>query len=230
MPGPPQRGPVHDDERQGGLPDESPGGIVDAALGAGAAVAGLVGTLAVPVLTAAGAVIALGARMARTGSGARVLAELADRGEQVRAGLEHAVRANVRRLVLAVVDVVDLTELVRRNVDLDALARGIDVDAVVARADIDAVVSRADLDAVVARVDPGWLSWPAWTSTRSSAVSTSTRSWRRSTWTSSRPWSTRSQSWPNACEPFLHSAGGGSQRRRKRERIGRSALPPFFVD
>jgi hypothetical protein len=144
---------VRDDERRGGLPDESLGGIGDAALGAGAAVAGLVGTLAMPVLTVAGAVISRGARAARGASGERVMAELADRGGQVRAGLEHAVRANVRRLVLAVVDVVDLTDLVRRNVDLDALARGIDVDAVVARADIDAVVGRADLDAVVARVD-----------------------------------------------------------------------------
>ena len=135
------------------MPDESLGGIGDAALGAGAAVAGLVGTLAMPVLTVAGAVISLGARAARGTSGERVMAELADRGAQVRAGLEHAVRANVRRLVLAVVDVVDLTELVRRNVDLDALAAGIDVDAVVARADIDAVVARADIDAVVGRAD-----------------------------------------------------------------------------
>ena len=144
---------MRDDEQRSGLPDESLGGIGDAALGAGAAVAGLVGTLAMPVLTAAGAVISLGARAARSASGERVMAELADRGGRVRAGLEHAVRANLRRLVLAVVDVVDLTELVRRNVDLDALARAIDVNAVVARADIDAVVGRTNLDAAVARVD-----------------------------------------------------------------------------
>jgi hypothetical protein len=144
---------VRDDERRGDRPDESPGGIGDTALGAGAAVADLVGTLARPVLAAAGTVFALGVRMSCVGSGERVMAGLADRGGQVRARLAHAVRADVRRLLLAVVEVVDLTELVRRHVDLDSLARGIDVDAVIARDDIDAVVSRADLDAVVARVD-----------------------------------------------------------------------------
>jgi hypothetical protein len=112
-----------------------------------------VGTLAGPVIATAGTVLTLGLRMSRVGAGDRVMAGLADRGGQVRAELADAMRATVRRLVLAVVDVVDLTELVRRNVDLDALARGIDVDAIVARADLDAAVSRADLDAVVARVD-----------------------------------------------------------------------------
>ncbi|GAA5110180.1 hypothetical protein GCM10023320_01680 [Pseudonocardia adelaidensis] len=140
---------MRDDEQRA----DGPGGTGDAALGAGAAVADLVGTLAGPVLATAGAVFALGMRLSRVGPGERVMASLADRGERVRAGLEHAVRANVRRIVWAVVEVVDLTELVRRNVDLDALARGIDVDAIVARADVDAVVGRADLDAVVARVD-----------------------------------------------------------------------------
>jgi hypothetical protein len=144
---------VRDDERRGGRPGEPPGGIGDTALGAGAAVVDLVGALAAPVLAAAGTVFALGLRVSRLGSGERVLAGLADRGGEVRAGLERAVRASVRRLVLAVVEVVDLTELVRGHVDLDALALGIDVDAVVARADIDAVANRADLDAVVARVD-----------------------------------------------------------------------------
>jgi len=150
---PPELGNVRDDERRGDRPDESSGGIGDTALGVGAAVADLVGTLAGPVLAAAGMVFTFGVRMSRVGAGERVMAGLTDRGGQVRAALEQAVRENVRRLLLAVVDVVDLTELVRRNVDLDALARGIDVDAIVARADIDAAVGRADLDAVVARVD-----------------------------------------------------------------------------
>lgn len=57
------------DGRRGGRPDESLGGIGDTALGAGAAVADLVGTLAGPVLAAVGAVFVLGARMARIGSG-----------------------------------------------------------------------------------------------------------------------------------------------------------------
>ncbi|QYN38842.1 hypothetical protein K1T35_17520 [Pseudonocardia sp. DSM 110487] len=144
---------MRDDERRGDRPDESSGGRGDTALGVGAALADLVGTLAGPVLAAAGTVVTLGMRMSRLGAGEQVMAGLADRGGQVRAELARAMRENVRRLVLAVVDVVDLTELVRRNVDLDALARGIDVDAIVARADLDAAVSRADLDAVVARVN-----------------------------------------------------------------------------
>lgn len=65
-------------------------------------------------------------------------------------------------IVRAVVEEMDLTELVRDRVDLDAVAAGIDidlildrvdVDGVVARADLQRVVDRLDLDAIVARVD-----------------------------------------------------------------------------
>ena len=56
-------------------------------------------------------------------------------------------------MVEASLTAIDVTELVRTHVDLDALAADIDVDAVIARADVDAVVARTDLDAVVARVD-----------------------------------------------------------------------------
>ena len=48
---------------------------------------------------------------------------------------------------------IDLTEAVRRYVDLDGLVAGVDVDAVAARLDIDAVAKRLDLDAVVNRLD-----------------------------------------------------------------------------
>ncbi|MET0911980.1 MAG: hypothetical protein ABWZ68_01655 [Acidimicrobiales bacterium] len=47
---------------------------------------------------------------------------------------------------------IDLDEIVRR-IDIDAIAERIDLDAIVTRIDLDAIVARVDLDAVVARVD-----------------------------------------------------------------------------
>jgi hypothetical protein len=86
-----------------------------------------------------------------------LLAELAFRGDRAKERLEQkaadALRALLRRAVDASLTAIDLTELVRAHVDLDAVAAGIDVDAVIARADIDAVVARTDLDAIVRRVD-----------------------------------------------------------------------------
>jgi hypothetical protein len=86
-----------------------------------------------------------------------VLATLTERGRAGRAGIEQLagtlLRFAVRHVVAAVVETVDLTELVRRHVDLDAVAAGIDLDAAVARVDIDAAAARLDLDAAVARVD-----------------------------------------------------------------------------
>jgi hypothetical protein len=87
----------------------------------------------------------------------RVAAALADRGGHARAELERVggevFRAAVRQVIVAVLAAVDLTDLVRRHVDLDALVRGVDVEAVVSRVDLDAAVSRVDLDAIAARVD-----------------------------------------------------------------------------
>jgi len=59
----------------------------------------------------------------------------------------------VPQLVDAALRLVDLTDVVRRNVDLDAIVDDVDVDAVVARVDLDAVVDRIDVDAIVSRVD-----------------------------------------------------------------------------
>jgi hypothetical protein len=87
----------------------------------------------------------------------RVAVGLADRGGQARVELERAgvevFRTAVRRVIAAVLAAVDLTDLVRRHVDLDALVRGVDVEAVVSRVDLDAAVSRVDLEAIAARVD-----------------------------------------------------------------------------
>ncbi len=48
---------------------------------------------------------------------------------------------------------VDLTELVLRHVDLDAVVAAVDLDAAAARLDVDAVVAAVDLDAAAARLD-----------------------------------------------------------------------------
>ncbi|WP_217991539.1 hypothetical protein [Blastococcus aggregatus] len=68
--------------------------------------------------------------------------------------LETALRALVPRVVDALVASVDLTDLVRRHVDLDALAGHLDVEALVRRVDLDALAAELDVAAVVARVDP----------------------------------------------------------------------------
>jgi hypothetical protein len=83
------------------------------------------------------------------------------------------VRALIAGLTAAVLDAIDLDEVVARvdldrilarvdlneiaaRIDLDAIASRIDVDAIAARIDLDAIVGRVDLDAIVARVDlPG---------------------------------------------------------------------------
>jgi hypothetical protein len=144
------------DERSGPSA-EYLGSVGSVALGTVAVGVRVVGTVARPALGAAAAVFRLGARVARGGPGERVVVDLVARGDEVRARLEQAFVDGLRRFlpsaVEAVLAMIDLTGIVRRNVDLDVIARDIDVDAVVARADIDAVVARADLDAVLARVD-----------------------------------------------------------------------------
>jgi hypothetical protein len=86
-----------------------------------------------------------------------LLAALTARGRSGQAELERLVggmlRLVVRHVVAAVLATTDLTELVRRHVDLDAVAAGLDVDAVAARVDVDAAVGRVDVDAAVGRVD-----------------------------------------------------------------------------
>jgi hypothetical protein len=48
---------------------------------------------------------------------------------------------------------IDLTEAVRRYVDLNGLVAGVDVDAVATRLDVDAVAQRLDIEAVMNRLD-----------------------------------------------------------------------------
>jgi hypothetical protein len=81
-----------------------------------------------------------------------------------------AVRALIAVLAAAVLDEIDLDQVVARvdldriveridpnqvaaRIDLDAIVRRVDVDAVVARVDLDTIVERIDIDAVAARID-----------------------------------------------------------------------------
>ena len=62
-----------------------------------------------------------------------------------------AVRALIAALAAAVLDEVDLDQIVAR-VDLNQIASRIDLDAVVARVDIDAILARVDLPALTEQV------------------------------------------------------------------------------
>ena len=107
---------------------------------------------------------------------ATIAAGLAERGARFREASELAAdaasRVLVTRLVSAVLDLLDLTAVVRQRVDLDALVAGVDVGAVirsldltrivldgvdlaaiVATVDIDGIVATVDLEAILSRVD-----------------------------------------------------------------------------
>jgi hypothetical protein len=81
-----------------------------------------------------------------------------------------AARTLIAELAAAVLDEIDLDEVVARidldrvvdrvnpnqvaaRIDLNAIVERIDVDAIAARIDLDAIASRIDLDAIVGRVD-----------------------------------------------------------------------------
>ena len=61
--------------------------------------------------------------------------------------------AVVPQLVDAVVDRLDLTDLVLERVDLRAVISSIDLDEIVGRVDMTAIIDGLDIDAVAARVD-----------------------------------------------------------------------------
>lgn len=62
-------------------------------------------------------------------------------------------RATIVKIVAAAIEEIDLTRLIRENVDIDAVIEDVDLDKAVARVDLDAAVARVDVDAVIARVD-----------------------------------------------------------------------------
>jgi len=85
-----------------------------------------------------------------------VATALRTKGGRVREDLVSAGGALLDRLVPLVLEQVlrrvDVTDIVRTRVDLDAVAAGLDVDAVAARLDVDAVVGRVDLAAIAMQV------------------------------------------------------------------------------
>jgi hypothetical protein len=107
------------------------------------------GTLARPVVAfVRGSVAVARHHLDLDGWAARGLAEQR-RAQDVAA---RAVRAPIAALAAAVLDEIDLDQVVTR-VDLDRIAARIDIDRIVERVDLDAIAARIDLDAVVAQVD-----------------------------------------------------------------------------
>jgi hypothetical protein len=82
------------------------------------------------------------------GWAARGLAEQ----RRVQAAATRDIRALMATLIAAVIDEIDLDQVVAR-VDLDQIVARIDLDQIAARIDLDAIVRRIDLDAIVASVD-----------------------------------------------------------------------------
>jgi len=131
---------------------------VDAAVAVGAGTARLARAVVVrPATATAAAVLRLGWHFVPGVTGHPLIADLAARGDRIRGRIERkaaaTLRSLLRRTVEASLTAIDLTELVRAHVDLDAVAADLDVDAVIARADIDAAITRVDLDAIVRTVD-----------------------------------------------------------------------------
>jgi hypothetical protein len=131
--------------------------VGDVLLGAAAVAATSARAVVRPISAIARPVLTRSRRLTEGRAPDRVAAALAHRGARARAELERVgsevFRAAVRQTLESVLAAVDLTDLVRRHVDLDALVASVDVDAVVSRADLNAAVSRVDVDAVVSRVD-----------------------------------------------------------------------------
>lgn len=82
---------------------------------------------------------------------------LSVRGERAVAAaavvVDALIRVTITKVVAAALDEIDLTRLIRENVDIDSIVEGVDLDRAVARVDLDRVVARVDLDKAVARVD-----------------------------------------------------------------------------
>ena len=90
---------------------------------------------------------------------ARWLRGLAERGRAEREATASRLDALGRRVAPRLVDqamgYVDVTDLVKDHVDLDALVATVDLDAAVARVDMDAILDRVDIDEIASRLDLG---------------------------------------------------------------------------
>jgi len=72
---------------------------------------------------------------------------------QQRAGGTDDSRDSLTAALDGVLDRIDLTGLVRRHLDLDAVVTDLDLDPVMARVDMDALLDRMDVDALTERID-----------------------------------------------------------------------------
>ncbi|MGN6636190.1 MAG: hypothetical protein ACTHJ6_12155 [Oryzihumus sp.] len=90
---------------------------------------------------------------------ARWLRDLAERGRAEREAAALRLDALGRRVAPRLVDqamgYVDVTDLVKDHVDLDALVATVDLDAAVARVDMDAILERVDIDEIASKLDLG---------------------------------------------------------------------------
>jgi hypothetical protein len=88
---------------------------------------------------------------------ARMVDALAERGQDALglagSDLERLIAACVPAVVEEVLDQINLNELVRERLDLNALVDTVDIAKIVDRVDVDAILDRVDLDAVVDRID-----------------------------------------------------------------------------
>jgi hypothetical protein len=80
------------------------------------------------------------------GFGVRALVELRRHRRRIAAELSELVRAMVCGAVAAVLDQLDLTDLVVERVDLDRIVGQLDLDAIVGRVDFVDIVRRAVID------------------------------------------------------------------------------------
>jgi hypothetical protein len=135
-----------------GLAMEAQQRSLDAAIAVAARLGSPLGVLARPAVAfARGSVAVARHHLGLDGWAARGVAER----RRAQEAAARTARALISRLAAAVLDEIDLDDVVAR-VDLDRVVEGIDVDAIAARIDLDAVVARVDVDAIVARVDlPG---------------------------------------------------------------------------
>ena len=87
----------------------------------------------------------------------RWLRGLAERGRAEREAtalrLDSLARRTAPRVGDSALGYVDLTDLVKDHVDLDAVVAAVDLDAAVARVDLDAIMERVDVDAIASKID-----------------------------------------------------------------------------
>ncbi|GAA4347357.1 hypothetical protein [Angustibacter luteus] len=83
--------------------------------------------------------------------------DLTVRARATRQSIEQAVSTVLDRVVpmtlSAVLDRVDLTQVVRDRVDIDQLVAVVDLDGAVSRVDLDAIAKRLDIEAIIGRLD-----------------------------------------------------------------------------